>query len=490
MKQITLILATSMLIAGSSFAAYEGHHGHHKSPHHNHQHKSKPAESKSKAVVKKEEAKDAVKKDEKEEKDSVTSPLKINALFDFTTGTRWQGGKIDNKYKKLTAHNKKLFFGSNASVIANIEQKTDDLTYGAKIVISTTAAPKMSASYNGSHLYIESADFGKIEAGAPINVNKSMLIDAGSVAANMAGASWSTFMVLNPQGLAGFDINNEDFYLSEIKSSDLGAVDREPSRKINYYTPKINGFQFGVTWCPDTTNGGSHKAHEAKAFNSRKVQYIDGTGNRKFYSIRHGATNAFALGATYEQQVNEDTSWKVALTGEFGKAIQAAAYEQQGANPAELVDPSAVNNTNDNILTGDHKLKNLKAYNIGAQVTTGKYSYAVSYGNLGKSFTSNNDAKFSKNGSRRSYFYSAAVAYTEGQMKVSLTYRGSSTRKNIANVFALGSDYQFKEGLQGYAELAYGYGKGRGKKVEAGQWVDARQKLRGATLLLGLRVKV
>jgi len=489
MKQITLILATSVLIAGSAIAAHEGHRGHHKGPHHQ-QHKAKPAETKSKAVVKKEEAKSTVKKEEKEEKDSVTSPLKINALFDFATGTRWQGGKIDPRYKKLTAHNKKLFFGSNASVIANIEHKTDDLTYGAKIVINTTAAPKTSATYNGSHLYIQSDDFGKIEAGAPFNVNKSMLIDASSVAANMAGASWSTFMVKNPQGLAGFSINNEDFYLSEIKSSDLGAVDREPSRKINYYTSKINGFQFGVTWCPDTTNGGSHKAHEAKAFNARKVQYIDGNGDQQLYSIRHGATNAFALGATYEQQVNEDTSWKVALTGEFGKAIQAAAYAQEGAAPTEVIDPSAVNNTDDKILIGDHKLKNLKAYNIGAQVTSGKYSYALSYGDLGKSFTSNNDAKFSKNGSRRSYFYSAAVAYTEGQMKVSLTYRGSSTMKTVANVFALGSDYQFKEGLQGYTELAYGYGKGRGKKVEGGQWVDAHQKLRGATLLLGLRVKV
>lgn len=474
MKQFTLILATSMLIAGNTFA-YESHHTG------QHHHKAKSAEvAKSKALVKKEAAKTV----KKEEATQQISPLKINALFDFAAGTRWQGGKIKRSEKKLTAHNTKMFFGSNASVIANIEQKTDDLTYGAKIVINTTAAPKMSATYNGSHLYIQSDDFGQVQAGAPFNVNHSMLIDAGSVAANMAGASWLTFMATNPQDLAGFSINNEDFYLSEFRSTNLAAINREPSRKINYYTPKINGFQLGVTWAPDTTNGGSDKNTAAKAYNAQKVQYIDGTGTTQSYHVRRGATNAFALGATYEQQVNEDTSWKVALTGEFGKAIQAAAY----ADTDEVIDPSAVNNTTDKILIGDHKLKNLKAYNIGAQVVSGKYSYALSYGDLGKSFTSNNDAQFSK--SRRSYFYSAAVAYTEGQMKVSLTYRGSSTLKNVANVFALGSDYQFKEGLQGYAELAYGYGKGKGKKAVNGQWVDARQKLRGATLLVGLRVKV
>jgi len=477
MKQFTLILATSVLIVGNALAQegyHKGPHHHHKG--HHHHHKAKPAETKSKAVVTNEEEK---------EETSITSPLKINALFDFVTGTRWQGGKVAPKHKNLTAHNKKLFFGSNASVIANIEQKTDDLTYGAKIVINTTAAPKMSATYNGSHLYIQSDDFGKIEAGAPFNVNNSMLIDAGSVAANMAGASWTTFMETNPQDLAGFDINNEDFYLSDFRSKNLASINREPSRKINYYTPKINGFQFGITWCPDTTNGGSDRTTEAKAYNSKQVQYIDGTGTAQSYHVRRGATNAIALGATYEQQVNEDTSWKVALTGEFGKAIQAAAYQQDAT---DVIDPSAVNNTTDKILTGDHKLQNLKAYNIGAQVISGKYSYAISYGDLGKSFTSKNDANFSK--SRRSYFYSAAVAYTEGQMKVSLTYRGSSTLKNVANVFALGTDYQFKQGLQGYAELAYGYGKGRGKKVEGGQWVNAHQKVRGATLLLGLRVKV
>lgn len=474
MKQFTLILATSMLMAGSTFALDGNHKGHH--------HKVKPAEvAKSKAIVKKETAKPV----KKEESTDITSPLKINALFDFATGTRWQGGKIKRSQKKLTAHNTKMFFGSNASIVANIEQKTDDLTYGAKIVINTTAAPKMSATYNGSHLYIQSDDFGRFEAGAPFNVNKSMSIDAGSVAANMAGASWLSLMATNPQDLQGFSINNEDFYLSEFRSSELGGVDREPSRKINYYTPKINGFQLGVTWSPDTTNGGSHRNTEAKSYNSQKVQYIDAGGNAQSYRVRRGATNAFALGATYEQQVNEDTSWKVALTGEFGKAIQAAAYAQDAS---EVIDPSAINNATDKILVGDHKLKNLKAYNIGAQVVNGKYSYALSYGDLGKSFTSNNDAKFSK--SRRSYFYSAAVAYTEGQMKVSLTYRGSSTLRNVANVFALGSDYQFKKGLLGYAELAYGYGKGKGKKIENGAWIDARQKLRGATLLLGLRVKV
>jgi hypothetical protein len=410
--------------------------------------------------------------------------VKLEGVFDFNSVVRSQKKLKD---KKLSANNKNVAFNTSANITAQIKEKTDDLTYGAKIVFTTTTAPKKSPGFNGSHIFLESEDFGKIEVGAPFDVSTNMQITGSDVSVAAGGFGWDSVLNTNPNDANGFDINIGDFHLANFTSKNFYAVDREPSRKINYYTPKMNGFQFGITWIPDSTNGGADKKSESSSFSDREINWVDtATNTLKKYKIRQGATNAFALGATYETQLAEATSLKLALTGEFGKAIQEAIKKSEKDGADYVIDPNAFNPDTRKPVDSNHKLKNLKSYDVGAKITHGNFGYSVSYGDLCKSF-----AVKAFDDNKNTNFYSTAVSYTQGPIAVSLTYGGGSNKKNTFNSIALGSEYKVASGLLAYAEVGYAKGKGKGKVFNAtSATLDKQnQKFSGTAFILGLKVK-
>jgi hypothetical protein len=420
--------------------------------------------------------------------------IKLGGIFDFSASARVQK-KLQSSAKNLSANNKSIVFNSSASISAKVTEQSDELKYGFKVVMITTTVAKKTPGFNGSHLFIESDDFGKVEVGAPFDVSTSMQVTGNDVSAGPRGASWESIINTNPNGAYGFDINVLDFYLSGFTSK--GSVaDREPSRKINYYTPKMMGFQFGITWIPDSTNGGADSKTASSAFNKRQVQWINKDGQLKKYNILLGATNAFAFGISYEASIAEATSFKAAITGEFGKALQQAFIAKEDkADSNWEIDSDAVRDNN--ILTGANKLKNLKSYDIGAVLTDGNLSYGISYGNLCKSFTIK-----ALDEHKNTDFYTAAVNYTQGPINVSLTYIGGANRKNRFNSLALGSDYKIAPGLIAYAETAYAQGKGNGKIYKAAKdaingdpaitakFQNEKQKFNGMSFTLGLKLKV
>lgn len=422
--------------------------------------------------------------------------VELGGIFDFSASTRVQK-KLEGSAKNLSANNKSVVFNSSASISAKVTEQSDELKYGFKVVMITTTVAKKTPGFNGSHLFVESQDFGKLEVGAPFDVSTSMQITGNDVSAGPRGASWEPLINSNPKGAYGFDLNVLDFYLSGFTSK--GSVaDREPSRKINYYTPKMMGFQFGITWIPDSTNGGTDSKSASSAFNKRQVQWIDASGALKKYNILLGATNAFALGLSYEAEIAEATSFKAAVTGEFGKALQQAFIAKEDKVDASwAIDKSAVAEDG-KTLTGPHKLKNLKGYDVGAVLTHANFSYGISYGNLCKSFTA---AALDEN--KNTDFYVAAVNYNQGPINVSLTYIGGANKKNRFNSIALGSDYKIAPGLIAYAETAYAQGKGNGKiykaaklapqdnpKETAAAFQSEKQKFNGTSFVLGLKLKV
>jgi hypothetical protein len=425
-----------------------------------------------------------------------TPNIKLEGLFDFNTAMRSQS---KSERKGLSAHNSSVVFNTSANVTAKIEDKSDDLTYGTKIVMITTTAPKKSPGYNGSHIYVENENFGKIEVGAPFDVLTTMSITGNSESVATGGDSWNGILNDNPQDLYGVEYNGGDFYLSNFTSKNMSAVDREPSRKANYYTPKMEGFQFGVTWIPDSTNGGADKKTESSSYSDREVSYIAADQSIKKYNIRRGAKNAFALGATYEAEIAEATSIKFSLTGEFGKALQEAFIKSGNKYDRDeyVIDPNAVA-ADGETLKGDNKIKDLRSYNIGAQLTHGSFIYGVSYANLCKSFTSEALDKDNKD----TDFYSAAVTYKQGPIGVSVTYLGGTNKKNKYDSIALGSEYKIAPGLITYAEVSYAKGKGKGGVFEAGKpaagttpavaatYTKKDGKFSGTAFVLGLKVKV
>jgi hypothetical protein len=417
---------------------------------------------------------------------------KLQGVFDFGIITRVQKKLPD---KNISANNKSTAFNTSTNITAIIENQVDEFKYGASIVFLTTTAPKKSPSFNGSHIFIESDDFGKVELGAPFDAATKMNIGAGDAAYGPGGDSWTSILNKNPNDAYGFDVNVNDFYLSGFTSKNFGAVDREPSRKISYYTPKINGFSFGVSWIPDSTNGGADVKSESSSYSDRVVQYMADDGSLQKYNIRLGVKNAFAFGTSYEAQLAEATSLKLAVTGQIGKAIQEAYIKSsQKAEDGWVIDPNinpdATSKTKQT-LTGKYKVKNLRSYGIGARLDHGNFSYSVGYGNLCKSFTSEQE----DSGNRRTDFYGATAAYKQGPIGVSLTYLGGNNKGNKFDSIALGSEYTLAPGLLSYAEVAYAKGKGKGKVynkaevLEESTFDEKDQKFRGTSFILGLKVK-
>ena len=213
----------------------------------------------------------------------------VTGVFDFNTGTRIQ----KNAKEGLSAHNSNIVLNSSANVTVNAQDQYNDFTYGAKVVCLTTAYPKKSPGYNGSHLYLESLDFGRLELGSPFDVNTNMMIDLDSVAAAAKGTSWYSLLDTNSNSAYGFDLNVFNFYLAGFTSKNFGALDREPSVKINYYTPEIEGFKFGITFTPDSTNSGADSSSEVGSFSKKEIRYIDTDNTVKAYYARYAATNVF-----------------------------------------------------------------------------------------------------------------------------------------------------------------------------------------------------
>ena len=415
--------------------------------------------------------------------------LKLSGIFDFRAGARFQS-KLNKDEKHQSAFTDKYVFDTSANFTANVKNKQDDLTYGAKIVLYTTTKTKTAPSYNGSHIYVETDDYGKVELGSPFPASNNMKLSAFSIVSAI-GDGWSGYVNDNPKNVYGVNFATYDFYLSGFKAKTGPVAGTEPARAISYYTPKMSGLQLGVTFIPDTTNGGADSKDKWTSYSTRTVKYLDSaidpaTGKRavKSYDILRGATNAFGAGVSYEHEINEDTSVKLVATGEYGKAIQKKIVKD--------------NKDKDKLeqLTGEQKVKDLRTYNLGAMLTSGNMSYAISYGDLLGSYTS----KFSDGKNKNTKYYAAAVKYDQGPLSVSLIYFGSSNRKTKLNSVTLGTAYKIAPGFETYAEIGHVQGKGTGNK-EIAQGLNrtdpgfdpnynTRVKLKASVFILGLKVKI
>jgi len=415
--------------------------------------------------------------------------FKLDGVFDFNTVMR----KQDKPAANLSANNDTFVFNSGANVNVKVSNELDGIKYGANIVLLTTAKGKTTPGYNGSYLFIESDDFGKVEFGSPFDAATKMQIDGNENAVAASGACWAGVVDSNPSGAYGFDINIFDFYLSNFNSKNLVTTKRETSRKISYYTPLMAGLKFGISFIPDSTNSGAFDSDEVDSYSSREVKYVD-QDNVKKYNIRYGVTNAFAIGASYENQIDEAIAFKISATGEYGKALQQAFLAKPddaeyqidpnvAAAPAEG-QPKLKSAT----LEGDYKIKDLLTYNVGATLAYGDFALSTSYGNLNQSFTS----KALDGDNRDTYFYGAAAAYAQGPIGVSLTYLAGSSKKNVFNSIALGTEYKFMPGLITYAEVGYAWGSGKGQIINEEKTEMAApsdQKFSGIAGVLGLKVK-
>lgn len=397
--------------------------------------------------------------------------ITLEGIFVFESGYATQS-RLPKVSKNITDNKKKLAFYTEAAIAATIKQELDNMVVGAKIVLVPTTRAKTSTSYNGSHIFVET-DYGKIELGSPFDAAARMRITGYSVSV-ATGCGWSKYMKLDNSNMRhtgmkpDFD-TSDDFYIESYKNGfDDNSGRKEPARKISYYTPKMQGFQFGVSYTPDSANNGGHYSlnnlDDAGFSKSRTGIQRATISNGNEVVINQNVKDAISAAISYEYELLNDIALRVSLTGNYAKP----------ARTARILDRNKV-------LVAEGKLSNLKSYDIGGMLTYGNFSCAASYGSLGKSLTT----PIYHLAGRKTDYYNAAVAYGQGPIKTSLSYFKSSRYKNTIDAVSLGTEYKLTPGLLPYAEIAYFKAKGRPVYTP-----DApKAKTRGTVALLGAKFK-
>lgn len=337
--------------------------------------------------------------------------VKLSGSADFSAVAINHAGPKD---KRAVSVNKDNFaFYNTAKVTLGAENKIDeDTKYGANIALSTSAR---NARSTPTEFFFESRA-GKLELGSGKSVVDKMKITGGNSAVAAKGL-WDTFTKVDIRSHNITYLSNMGNYL-DTKMRNLNEV--EYSRKISYYTPKMSGFQFGVSYVPDSSNVGGSTVNE------NKYHLKNSTAPGYMFAIKDG----IGYGATYENQVNEDFKYKIALVGEHGKVV------------AKIEDAAKA--------TKNAKFKNLKSYTIGANIEYKDLSVSAAYADYMKSFTSKEvdpDVK------RDIKLYSVGMGYHFDDLGLSVMHFSSKAKENKINATTFGMDYKLAAGILPYAEI-------------------------------------
>ncbi len=374
--------------------------------------------------------------------------LKLSGFAHFQSGFRNQS-KLGGDEKNVSSNRKTFAFFNEAGMIADASKEVNDVTYGGKIVLVPTAKRKGSPDYNGSHIYLMS-DFGKIEAGSPISPSSQMMIDGSTIAAATFDdwaryAKFATAYLMQGSKVEPSFTTFAEFFLDSKLTTTLASrsYSSEPARSVVYYTPKFEfgsstKLQVGVAYTPDSSNtGADNPSTNSSGEDVRKVE--DGTIDK--FTIDRTVKDALSGGVSLEQNFADGVDAKLAVTGEYGKS---AGRAKRFATPTDT-DPATF------------KLSNLRTFNIGAILNVGSFSYAGSFGSLGKSLTT---SEFHRTG-RKTDYYSGTVAYKQGPFAASVSYFKSDQFKNTVDAVSIGTNYLVAPGFKPYFEISTFILKGR-----------------------------
>lgn len=390
--------------------------------------------------------------------------VKLGAYAAFEAGGSRQS-HLKSSEKNLSANRDGFLFYKDTALFATISNKHEEVEYGGKIILVPTAQRKNIPSYNGSHIFIKS-EFGHIELGSPIPVAQNMMISDGSVPGKYIKKT-SSHLKQNKEHGPSF-LTGDGHFLGDniVADFDKAKYSNEPPRTINYYTPKFalgntTKVQLGVSYTPDSSNTGAGGANEKTTSSAIKKVCID---NLHKFEIDKSVADAVTAGIKLEQKISDDINLKLALTGEYGNTKgKAKKYiSKDDKNPLE------------------HKLANLRSYNIGGELKLSDFTFNACYGNLGKSFTT---PEFHKSGTK-SHYYNAGVAYKYGQTTTKLSYFGSEQYKNKVSSVKLNISHILAPGLKPYAEISSYTLKG---KPEFHNELKSKST-RGTVALLGLKL--
>lgn len=306
-----------------------------------------------------------------------------------------------------------------------VDGKTDGgLGYGAYLELEADVNADDSTSANNNaernYIYVESM-FGRVEAGATGDAGDALRVDASKFARATGGIGGDFYKYVD---LSADSAASDDSYyilpglptaVGLPGEADIGVTTgdihelRATANKISYYTPRIVGFQGGISYTPDQGERGT---------------IVGASGG-------HNQTleNVWNLGLNYDGQFG-DVGVEGSVTGEIG------SMEDNG-----------------NVAT---TLDDLEAYAGGLAVSYRGFTLGGSYGKVAEY------GQASANGEEANY-WTAGAAYEFGPFATSVTYLDSTVEnqggvntpdKDFTNL-SVGADYQLAPGLVPYVEVSF-----------------------------------
>jgi hypothetical protein len=289
-------------------------------------------------------------------------------------------------------------FRNDTEVNINVDGKSDSgLGYGAAIDLEadvTADADGQGLNASRTYVYLD-GNWGRFELGSNNGAGEALKVDASNIARGSGGIHGGWWYFANHPGAAY--ITSAALPLDHGSTSVAGGETTDNINKITYYSPRMSGFQLGLSYAPDGTDRG------------QTVTRTD--------SAAGGVGDIFDVGVNYENQWDA-VSLAAAVTAEFGD--------------------SDVSTTED-----------LSAWNAGLALGYAGFHLAGSYGDWDDSLlASGADANYWTLGAGYDFgAFGASVTYLDSEIDVA---GGSDEFNNLA----IGADYELAPGLTPYVELS------------------------------------
>ena len=353
------------------------------------------------------------------------------------------GGKTD----KLSNNN----IATDAYLNFNIKGEVKSgLKYGGLIKLNANTSKSKKEMYdNGDKpsiaeqvmAYLESG-YGRVEVGNYTGVAESMKVNAGTFASATGGINGDSQYYWNASTADKTDNKTKYAFLqtANLPTNELGTFGLRGvnAAKLNYYTPEFSGFRFGATFTPNT------KVHGTASSVTSVVK--DNTGFK----------NVFETGLSYTSEI-KDVGVKFAVVSEFGK-------------------------------NQEKDVKNLRAYEVGTNLSYKGFTVGGSYGDWGKygSSTAASAVEFGKTS-----YWTAGVGYANGPISASLTHLqgkkgiekvGDNKTHNKLRNTVIGVDYKVAPGILPYVEFS------SFKMNQASQATEEKNNNKGHIFMTGVKL--
>ena len=345
-----------------------------------------------------------------------SNQVSFKGLTNFSAATQNQASAFkQDRLSNATnnRNNSSQSFENNTQLFGKVEIKNKNLKYGATLKGEGEASSNQNkgvVNADQAFIFAESEESGKFELGDNIAVNQKMKVGPASFARGNGGINGNYLKYINlpvdsqfiliaqsPIGHGGQALSGSDLNQNSIKilrnNSFNGAED---ATKINYYTPRMEGLQLGVSYTPNTASS----AVSSTVFNGKQ----------------NSVSDVISLGANYTNSF-DNFDYAFSATAENGKS----------------------KSLNQN---------NLSSFDIATTMAYFGFTFGASYGSWGKSLQQKNSLN-----NKNSTYKTLGISYQIGHFSISLTNLKSAFQKNHYQATSLGLDYKLAKAFIPYFEV-------------------------------------